>query len=332
MLTIRQIVRPYSLLYSARKALNNSKHISDAVRSLIFQHSDPKTFLKYYLHRKMNKNVRAVVQGLDPQKQIICAACRMISTVKPRRSQEITTEESSSVNQQSYIKKLIKKHDHLSKRLRRLVARHKDTVKYELYTRVSRELAGARQRARDKLLLEKQEKFDFEEPCARSSDSYRASRSQERSKNLLIPMQQFHRLPRETLQDEMLRRTEAIDAVVDYCRFEKEETCRLPHDKRPDLKVFQKVKIEIHVPPPPPPSSSERNIALKAVMKDHRPLYCFICLNKFSTHGGVFKNIRRKHLQHIKPDDTISFRQCDITLDHKMHLQSHVFSVHQTVT
>ncbi|EDN08224.1 predicted protein [Histoplasma mississippiense (nom. inval.)] len=341
--TIRQIVRPYSLRYGAGKALDNSGHISDAVRSLIFQHSDPKTFLKYYLHRKVDKDVRAVVQGLDPQQQIIRAACRMIRTVNPRRPQELTTEESSSVNQQPHIKELIEKRDHLSKRLGRPIARHKGTVKYELYTRVGRELAGARQRARDKLLLEKQEKFDFEEPLReikRQLSGIKISRKVEKSLDANTAVPPVHRrlisallsLPRETLQDEMLRRTEAIDAVVDYCRFEEGETCRLPHDKRPGPKVFQEVKIEIHVPPPPPPPPSERDIALKAVMEDHRPLYCFICLDKFSTHGGVSKHIRRKHLQHIKPDDTISCRRCDITLDHKMHLQSHAFSVHQTVT
>ncbi|OJD22957.1 hypothetical protein ACJ73_05688 [Blastomyces percursus] len=341
--TIRKIVRPCSLRYGAGKALDNSGHISDAVRSLIFQHSDPKTFLKYYLHRKVDKDVRAVIQGLDPQKQIIHAACRMIRTVNPRRPQQLTTKESSSVNQQPHIKELIKKRDHLSKRLGRPISRHKGTVKYELYTRVSRELAGARQRARDKLLLEKQEKFDFEEPLReikRQLSGIKISRKVEKSLDANTAVPPVHRrlisallsLPRETLQDEMLRRTEAIDAVVDYCRFEEGETCWLPHDKRPGPKVFQEVKIEIHVPPPPPPPPSERDTALKAVMEDHRPLYCFICLDKFSTHGGVSKHIRRKHLQHIKPDDTISCRRCDISLDHKMHLQSHAFSVHQTVT
>ncbi|OJD10483.1 hypothetical protein AJ78_08521 [Emergomyces pasteurianus Ep9510] len=58
-------------------------HVSEAVRSLIFQHSDPRTFLKYYLHRKVDKDVRAIVQGLDLQKHIMRAACRMLCSVNP---------------------------------------------------------------------------------------------------------------------------------------------------------------------------------------------------------------------------------------------------------
>ncbi|OJD11105.1 hypothetical protein AJ78_08055 [Emergomyces pasteurianus Ep9510] len=67
-------------------------------------------------------------------------------------------------------------------------------------------------------------------------------------------------------------------------------------------------------------------------MKDHRPLYCFICLDKFSTHGGVTKHLGRKHLQRIKPGDTIRCPRCDVVLESKMKLQSHAYHVHSTVS
>ncbi|EGC46846.1 C2H2 finger domain-containing protein [Histoplasma capsulatum var. duboisii H88] len=336
----RDIVRPYSLRYGAGKALDNSGHVSEAVRSLIFQHSDPRTFLKYYLHRKVDKDVRAIVQGLDPQEHIMRAACRMLRSVNPRRPQELTTEQSRSVNRQPHIQELIQKRDLLSGRLGRPLKKQKGTVQYELHKKISRELVGARQRARDNLLLDVQEKFDFEEPlreikrqlsgikvaktfsgCVNTNET--VSPPQQRLITALLT------LPCETLWDEMLRRTEGIDAVAAYCLFEEGDTCRQPHDKRPTAQALQKVRVEVHVPPPP----NQREIASAAVMNVRRPLYCFICLDKFSTHGGVTKHLGRKHLQHIKPGDMIRCPRCDdVVLKSKMDLQSHAYHVHSTVS
>ncbi|OJD22915.1 hypothetical protein ACJ73_05741 [Blastomyces percursus] len=113
----REILRPYSLRYGAGKALDNSGHISEAARSPIFQHSDPRTFLKYYLHRKVDKDVRAIVQGLDPQEHMMRAACRMLHSVNPRWPEKLTTAQSKSVNLLPHIQALIQKRDLLSRRL-----------------------------------------------------------------------------------------------------------------------------------------------------------------------------------------------------------------------
>ncbi|OJD22914.1 hypothetical protein ACJ73_05740 [Blastomyces percursus] len=132
-------------------------------------------------------------------------------------------------------------------------------------------------------------KFDYEEPLReikRQLSGIKVSRavSESLSTNGIVPPQQQRlisarlTLPRETLRDEMLRRTEAIDAVAAYCLFEEGDTCRLPHDRRPTTQALQ---MEVHVPPP----LSQRETASRAVMKDHGPLYCFICLDKISTHG-----------------------------------------------
>ncbi|OJD11104.1 hypothetical protein AJ78_08054 [Emergomyces pasteurianus Ep9510] len=211
----RDIVRPYSLRYGAGKALDNSGHVSEAVRSLIFQHSDPRTFLKYYLHRKVDKDVRAIVQGLDPQEHIMRAACRMLRSVNPHRPQELTTAQSRSVNQQPHIQELIRKRDLLSGRLERPLKKHKRTVKYELHKKISCELAGARQRARDKLLRDVQEKFDFEKPLReikRQLSGIKISKTFDESRSInenIPPLQQrmistLLTLLCETLRDEML--------------------------------------------------------------------------------------------------------------------------------
>ncbi|OJD28093.1 hypothetical protein ACJ73_00490 [Blastomyces percursus] len=279
----RDIVRPYSLRYGAGKALDDSGHISEAVRSLIFQHSDPCTFIKYYLHRKVTKDIRSIVQGLDPQEHIMNAALRMLLSVDPRRPQELTTAQSRSVNRQPHIQELIRKRDMLSRRLGRPLKRHKGTVAYELHKKISCELAGARQRAKDELLRDIQGKYDFEEPLReikRQLSGIEVSKAfnESLSTNGNAPPPPHKRLtsavltlPCETLRDEMLRRTESMDAVAEYSLFEEGDTSRLPHDKRLTALALQKVRVEVHVPPAP----SQREITAEAVMKHHRPLYCF---------------------------------------------------------
>lgn len=267
------------------------------------------------------------------------AACRMLRTVNPRRPQELTTAQSSSVNKLPHIQDLIQKRDRLSRRLGRPIERHKGTVRYKLYEKIKRELAGARQRARDKLLRDIQKKFDFEEPLREIkrqlsgikisgavSESLRANETVSPPHRRLISS--LLTLPRKTLWDEMLRRTEGIDAVADYSLFEEGDTCRLPRDKRPTAQVPQTVKMEVHVPPP----LSQREIAVRAVVKDFRPKYCFICLDKFSNHGGVTKHVKRKHLQYINSGSMIRCPRCDVILESKMDLQSHAHRVHSTVT
>ncbi|EER36770.1 conserved hypothetical protein [Histoplasma capsulatum H143] len=51
-----------------------TEHVSKVIHSLIFQHLNLCIFLKYYLHRKVNKNVHIIVQSLNLQKHIICAS------------------------------------------------------------------------------------------------------------------------------------------------------------------------------------------------------------------------------------------------------------------
>ncbi|KKA16204.1 C2H2 finger domain protein [Rasamsonia emersonii CBS 393.64] len=160
----RQVSRPYSLRYGAGKALDNSGSVSDALRNLIMHHADTRTFLKYYLHRRIDKDLAAIIRGLDPQEDMMRAACRMSRTIDPKRPQELTTAQSSSVNQQPEIQDLIQWRGELRRQLGRPLARHRGTVKYEVYQKLNQELAGARQRARDALLAQLQEKYDREQP------------------------------------------------------------------------------------------------------------------------------------------------------------------------
>jgi hypothetical protein len=78
-------------------------------------------------------------------------------------------------------------------------------------------------------------------------------------------------------------------------------------------------------------------------MKDHRPLFCFICLGqpnldvpkrtqKFASHGDVTKHIRVKHLKKIVSSNPIECKLCGEEFAEIMHLQRHASDFHSTVT
>ncbi|KAJ0418433.1 hypothetical protein BJY00DRAFT_302823 [Aspergillus carlsbadensis] len=70
-----QVTRPYSLRYGAGMALDSSGSISDSLRNLIMHHADTRTFLRYYLSRRINKNLPAIIRGLDLEDNLMRAAC-----------------------------------------------------------------------------------------------------------------------------------------------------------------------------------------------------------------------------------------------------------------
>lgn len=65
--------------------------MSDSLRNLIIHLADTRTFLKYYLDRRIDKNLPAIIRGLNPDNDIIYIAYRINRTINPDRPQELTT-------------------------------------------------------------------------------------------------------------------------------------------------------------------------------------------------------------------------------------------------
>jgi hypothetical protein len=74
---------------------------------LIMQHAKIDTFIKHYLRQKVTADTRAIVSGYEPQRDLMRAACRMARWIDPNRPQELTPEESLSVNQDPDIRRLV---------------------------------------------------------------------------------------------------------------------------------------------------------------------------------------------------------------------------------
>ncbi|PWY96802.1 hypothetical protein BO94DRAFT_571035 [Aspergillus sclerotioniger CBS 115572] len=102
-----QVTRLYSLRYGAGTVLDSSGSVSDSLRNLIMHYADICTFLCYYLSRRINKNLPAIIRGLNPEDDIMRAACWMSRSIDPNRLQELITVQSSSVNQDPEIADLI---------------------------------------------------------------------------------------------------------------------------------------------------------------------------------------------------------------------------------
>ena len=333
--------------------------VSDSLRNLVMHHADTRTFLKFYLSRRISKNLPAIIRGIDPEEDIMRAACRMSRTIDPRRPQELTTEQSCSVNQEPEIIDLIRRRDEISRGLERPLRKHKGTPAYETHRKLSQELAGARKRAQNRLLSQVQSKYDQEQPMLEIKRQLSglgptepSSDQLECSTDIPVPQQRLIKslltLPRPTIEEEMTRRTEAIDSVATYCQFQEGDSCRLPRNTRPagsskNIRVIDPVprgsKVMDSVCSPETPLE----LALRSATKDHRPLFCFICLGqgdldlakrvqRFSSHGDVTKHIKTKHLKKILSSETITCNICETEFKEVMHFQRHANDSHSTVT
>ncbi|KAI9035454.1 C2H2 finger domain protein [Aspergillus affinis] len=115
------------LRYGSGTALDSSS-ISDSLRNIIIHYAGTRTFLRYYLSRRINKNLPAIIRGLNPKDNIMRAAYRMSRTIDPNRPQELTTTQSLSVNQQLEIVKLARRRDELGRQMGRPLSKHEGTI------------------------------------------------------------------------------------------------------------------------------------------------------------------------------------------------------------
>lgn len=329
------------------------------MRNLVMHHADTRTFLKFYLSRRISKNLPAIIRGLDPEDDIMRAACRMSRTIDPNRPQRLTTEQSLSLNHLPVIIALKRRRDEIVQSFERPLSRHKGTARYELYRKLNQELTGTKKREHDRLLAEVQDKYDREQPMLEikrqlsgfGQDDF-SPKPLVCSNDIPVPQQRLISsllsLPRSTIEEEVIRRTEAIDAVAAYCQFQEGDTCRMPRAKRlqsssQSVKGHEKVQPKNEGAAAINRQESPLEFALRSAMKDHRPLFCFICLGqqdldipkrtqKFASHGDVTKHIRVKHFKKIVSSGTIECKVCGEEFVEVMHLQRHAYDFHSTVT
>lgn len=74
---------------------------------MMLQHAKMETYIKHYLPRRVTADTRAIVSGMEPQHDLMRAACRMLRWIDPDRPQELMDEQSRSVNQHPNVLELV---------------------------------------------------------------------------------------------------------------------------------------------------------------------------------------------------------------------------------
>jgi hypothetical protein len=323
--------------------------MTDALQNMIMQHAKIDTFIKHYLRRKVTADTRAIVSGYEPQRDLMRAACRMTRWIDPNRPQELTLEQSLSVNQDPYICRLIAQRERWKKRFQSTATQH---PKYQM---LGREIFNARKRLRVALLKHLQDRWDLEYPVDEIERQLSGLKLSQDVKTTLDkndempPIQKrlaetIMTLPGTTLEEEFRRRNAAIDVVAAYCHFQEGGAVTRPRARPSTQRVSPMLSMETN--PQLAAAEAEKqalNDAMLLVFTEKRTTTCFLCLgeerlrlanriSKFASPGDLTKHFKRKHLAHIKEGDRLECKVCQMGLQHKQHLQNHALSIHGTVS
>ncbi|KAH9204097.1 hypothetical protein DL95DRAFT_498649 [Leptodontidium sp. 2 PMI_412] len=283
-----QITRPYCLRYGVGSAFNLSGDID--------------TFIKHYLPRTVTADTRAIVSSYEPQRDLMRAACRMTRWIDPDRPQELTPEESLSVNQDLVVCRLISERE---KWKRRFQAR--------------------RHSSRAALLKYVQERWDLEHPVdeiERQLSGLKLSQDKRLAETVMT-------LPGTTIEEEFRRRNAAIDAVAAYCHFQEGGAAAIPR-KRPSTRRTSPMPSKETSPQLVAAQAEKQTLsdAMLLVFTKKRTTTCFLYLGeqslpfekrtyKFASPGDLTKHFKRKHLAHIKEGDRLQCKVCRMGLQHK---------------
>lgn len=343
-----QPTRPYCLRYNAANEFNQSKDVSDALQNIMLQHSSIDVLIKHYLPRR-SADVRAIVSGYEPQKDLMRAAGRMTRWIDPDRPQSLSPEQAQSVDENPQLRQLLELRAKWNRR-------YKGTAtKQAGYRSLSSEIFNLRQRLRVALLKQLRDKWDTEQPVKdvelqlsglKFSDAPEAKVVQLPE---MPPMQQrlvetILTLPGTTVVEEFCRRNAAIDAVTAYCHFQEGGAVAMPRG-RPSTRKASPMTSKETIPHLAAAEAEKQALsnAMLLVYTEKRTTTCFLCLGeqslpfqkrtyKFASPGDLTKHFKRKHLANIKEGDRLECKVCRMGLQHKHHLQNHALSIHGTVS
>lgn len=152
-------------------------------------------------------------------------------------------------------------------------------------------------------------------------------------------------LPRTTLKEEFRRRNAAINAVASYCKFQEEGATAARSQRKQPTARMSSVPAQDAFPQLAAAAAEKQALsaAMLSLFADKRPTICFLCLGKqslrfkkrvkaFASSGDLTKHFKRKHLFNIREEDRIGCKVCQMSLQHKQHLQNHAESIHGTVS
>ncbi|KAI9761350.1 MAG: hypothetical protein M1840_001974 [Geoglossum simile] len=291
-----QPMHPYCLRYSAGNEFNQNGDVSNALQNMMLQHANIDTFIKHYLPRRVTADVRAIVSGYEPQKDLMRATCRMTRWIDPNHPQNLMREQSQSID----------KHRQLLPGYRSLCS----------------DIVNLRQQLRATLLKKLRDQWDVENPVnevklqlsgLKFSDN-RGTKVQVVDEMPLIQkclVETVMTMLDTTVEEEFHQCNAAIDAVATYCHFQEGGAIAMP--RRRPLTRAKGACLQLVA------ADAEKQVlsaAMLLVFTEKRPTICFVCLREasllfkkrvysFASPGDLTKHFKRKHLSNIRGGDWI---------------------------
>ncbi|RYN85694.1 hypothetical protein AA0119_g13215 [Alternaria tenuissima] len=318
----KAVAKPYCLRYGAANAFDKDGNTSDALRNLIMKHHSADVFLNHYLNPVVRVDTQAIVRGLAPQEELMQAACRMSRWIDPERPRFLTPEQSQSVDQHPQIRKLLRQQQKLNsklspeyKELQRNIRNEKQRLRHALIKSIRQDYDRTRA---EKDIRQQLSGGTFGEKI--KTDLRRCSERTLLHRKLI---ESIISLPGSCREEEIRRRSTAIERVAAYCHFEEGETSR-NHGPRETVDMDE--------------------VALKRAkdvfIKEKRPRVCFVCLGnealtvkkrvyEFSSPGDLTKHFKR-HLRGFNKSTGEQCNLCETHLEKKTDMQLHAYVRHGT--
>ncbi|KAH0419558.1 hypothetical protein CcaCcLH18_14355 [Colletotrichum camelliae] len=332
----------YNLRYNAANAFDQSVDVNEALRNLAMGHGSSDPFQRHYLGRNISADLWGILRGQRPQQALMKQSCSIGHSISKRRPIDLTPDQSASVTTHPTIRELTKALRELPpgskqyKEAKRAIRNEKQRLRRELKQKIRDEWTN--KQATDD--IERQiQGVGFAEPATGGGCRPQGPAQKRLLAKLTTPIV-------ATLEGQYRRRDDAINAVSAYCSVQEGCTIRRCH---PPLTP----KAALSDPPCDPSEASPLYLATLSVFvtsENQRPRRCFVCIGQamglppddedrlddltreFYTSNDLTKHFRRKHLSKVANGDNIECKVCDMTLDHKMHLQNHAFKIHGTVS
>ncbi|KAI9774180.1 MAG: hypothetical protein M1839_001882 [Geoglossum umbratile] len=310
-----QPTRPYCLRYGAGNEFNQS----GAYHNMMLQHVNIDTFIKHYLPR------------------------RVTADIDPNRPQNLTREQSQSVDKHHRLRQLLAQRARWNRRFKGAA------TKQPRYGSLSSDIVNLRQRLRAALLKKLRDQWDVENPMNEVELQLSGLKFNDNPGTKVqvvdeMPLMQKRlvetvmTMPGTTVEEEFRWRNAAIDAVAAYCDFQEGGAVAMPRGRPPTQAKGacpQLVAVDAE--------KQALNAAMLLVFTEERPTICFVYLGEaslpfekrvysFASPGDLTKHFKRKHLSNIRGGDWIGCKVCRMSLEHKMHLQNHAARIHGTVS
>ncbi|KAF2158757.1 hypothetical protein M409DRAFT_30718 [Zasmidium cellare ATCC 36951] len=338
---------PYSFRRGAGEAFDSSNYVSDSQRNLILQHASSAVFQHNYLSRYITADTQAAFRGLEPQTALMRAASGMSRTIDPRRPTKLSEAEQAQVKQHPEVKLHRRRRDGLKSRIRDKygpMTRAKGTLIYNKYHAARRDHEKAVKAARKAMLAKSKTIYRKRQPVADIARQLRGDCDPDKAGEPIsedFPTNTRRRRVMNALLTpapsdparESERRSKAVAAIASLSRHRDPlvpEVCRPRRMARPVKEASLDAEQEMKSP---------------AFSLECPPTQCIFCLGNhelsmerrtksFYSRGTLKKHFRNEHLQY-HPDNApirCPHPMCDLTLEHKMHLQNHAAVIHKTLT